>query len=50
MLLDLRLVAAQPLLVIGLAAGVIVTKTLLITLLSRIFTAAGRAASASDCC
>jgi len=37
MLLDLRLVAARPLLVIGLAAGVIVTKTLLITLLSRLF-------------
>jgi voltage-gated potassium channel Kch len=37
MLLDLRLVAARPLLVIALAAGVIVTKTLLITLLSRLF-------------
>jgi len=37
MLLDLRLVAARPLLVIGLAAGVIVTKTVLITLLSRTF-------------
>ena len=37
MLLDLHLVAAQPLLVIGLAAGVIVTKTIFITLLSRIF-------------
>ena len=37
MLLDLRLVAARPLLVIGLAAGVIVTKTFLITLLSRAF-------------
>lgn len=37
MLLDLKLVAARPLLVIGLAAGVIVTKTLLITLLSRLF-------------
>ncbi|HEX5257326.1 MAG TPA: cation:proton antiporter, partial [Sphingomicrobium sp.] len=35
MLLDLRLVAARPLLVIGLAAGVILTKTVLITLLSR---------------
>ena len=35
MLLDLRLVAARPLLVVGLAAGVIVTKTALITLLSR---------------
>lgn len=37
MLLDLRLIAARPLLVIGLAAGVIVTKTILITLLSRTF-------------
>ena len=37
MLLDLRLVAARPLLVVGLAAGVIVTKTILITLLSRLF-------------
>lgn len=37
MLLDLRLVAARPLLVIGLAAGVIATKTLLITMLSRAF-------------
>ena len=37
MLLDLRLVAARPLLIIGLAAGVIVTKTVLITLLSRLF-------------
>ena len=37
MLLDLRLVAARPLLVIGLAAGVIVTKTALITVLSRAF-------------
>jgi voltage-gated potassium channel Kch len=37
MLLDLRLVAARPLLVVGLAAGVIVTKTILITLLSRAF-------------
>ena len=35
MLLDLRLVAARPLLVVGLAAGVIVTTTALITLLSR---------------
>ena len=35
MLLDLRLVAARPLLVVGLAAGAIVTKTALITLLSR---------------
>src|SRR6185503_13940342 len=37
MLLDLRLVAERPLLVIGLAAGVIVTKTVLITVLSRLF-------------
>ena len=37
MLLDLRLVAARPLLVISLAAGVIVTKTFLITILSRAF-------------
>ena len=37
MLLDLRLVAARPLLVIALAAGVIVTKTFLITILSRAF-------------
>jgi hypothetical protein len=37
MLLDLRLIAARPLLVVGLAAGVIVTKTLLITALSRVF-------------
>jgi len=35
MLLDLAVVAAQPLLVVGLAAGVIVTKTVLITVLSR---------------
>jgi monovalent cation:proton antiporter-2 (CPA2) family protein len=37
MLLDLRLVAARPLFVIGIAAGVIATKTVLITLLSRAF-------------
>ena len=37
MLLDLRLVASQPLFVIGLAAAVIITKTLLITVLSRAF-------------
>jgi monovalent cation:proton antiporter-2 (CPA2) family protein len=37
MLLDLRLVAAQPLFVISLAAAVIVTKTILITGLSRAF-------------
>lgn len=38
MLLDLRLIGARPLLVLGLAAGVIFTKTILITLLSRTFT------------
>src|SRR5437763_15574805 len=37
MLLDLKLVAARPVLVIGLAAGVIATKTVLITLLGRAF-------------
>jgi voltage-gated potassium channel Kch len=37
MLLDLRLVAARPVLVLALAAGVIVTKTILITILSRVF-------------
>jgi voltage-gated potassium channel Kch len=37
MLLDLRLIADRPLLVIGIAAGVIVTKSILISLLSRIF-------------
>ena len=37
MLLDPRVVAARPLLVAGLAAGVIVTKTVLITILSRLF-------------
>ena len=37
MLLDLRLVASRPLLVIGLAAGVILTKTVLLTILSRAF-------------
>ncbi len=37
MLLDLRLIATRPLLVVGLAAGVIVTKTILITILSRSF-------------
>ena len=36
MLLDLRIIAARPLLVIGLAAGVIVTKTILISALSRL--------------
>ena len=39
MLLDLGLIASRPLLVIGLALAVIVTKTLLITLLSRAFRA-----------
>ena len=37
MLLDLRLIAARPLIVLGLAAGVIVTKTILISGLSRLF-------------
>jgi glutathione-regulated potassium-efflux system protein KefB len=37
MLLDLRMIAARPILVVGLAAGVIVTKALLITVLSRLF-------------
>ncbi|HEY6048679.1 MAG TPA: monovalent cation:proton antiporter-2 (CPA2) family protein [Sphingomicrobium sp.] len=37
MLLDLRLIASQPLLVIGIAAGVIVTKAILISALSRVF-------------
>src|SRR6476620_3101238 len=37
MLLDLHLIAQRPLFVIGIAVGVIVTKTLLITILSRIF-------------
>jgi voltage-gated potassium channel Kch len=37
MLLDLRLVAARPLLVISLAAAVIVTKTIVISALSRLF-------------
>jgi len=37
MMLDLNLVASRPLLVVGLAAGVILTKTVLITLLSRAF-------------
>ena len=37
MLLDLRLIAARPLLVISLAAGVVVTKTVLISVLSRLF-------------
>ena len=37
MLLDLRLIAARPLLVISLAEGVVVTKTVLISVLSRLF-------------
>jgi len=37
MMLDLDLVGSRPFLVVGLAAGVIVTKTVLITLLSRAF-------------
>jgi glutathione-regulated potassium-efflux system protein KefB len=37
MLLDLRIIGARPLLVIGLAAGVIVTKAILISGLSRLF-------------
>ena len=39
MLLNLGIIASRPLLVIALAAGVIVTKTVLITVLSRIFSA-----------
>jgi monovalent cation:proton antiporter-2 (CPA2) family protein len=37
MLLDLKLIAARPLLVLGIAASVIVTKTTLISLLARVF-------------
>lgn len=37
MLLDLSMIAARPLFVIGLAVAVIATKTVLITLLSRVF-------------
>jgi monovalent cation:proton antiporter-2 (CPA2) family protein len=37
MLLDLRLIAARPALVISIAAGVILAKTILISLLSRLF-------------
>src|SRR5215212_6904358 len=37
MLLDLRLVADRPLFVLGIAAGVIVTKTILIMLIDRVF-------------
>jgi voltage-gated potassium channel Kch len=36
MLLDLKLIATRPLFVIGIAAGVIVTKTVIITLLGRL--------------
>jgi monovalent cation:proton antiporter-2 (CPA2) family protein len=36
MLLDFRLIATRPLLVVGVAAGVIVTKTIIIALMSRI--------------
>ena len=36
MLLDLRLIATRPLLVVGVAAGVIVTKTVIIALISRL--------------
>src|SRR6478609_7263933 len=37
MLLNLSLIAARPLFVIGMAAGVIVTKTILISFLARVF-------------
>ena len=37
MLLDLRLIATRPLLVIGIAAGVILTKTVIVTLINRLF-------------
>jgi len=37
MLLNLRLIAERPLFVLGIAAGVIITKTILISVLSRIF-------------
>jgi glutathione-regulated potassium-efflux system protein KefB len=36
MLLDLRMIASQPLLVVGVAAAVIITKTVLISLISRL--------------
>src|SRR4051794_13751802 len=45
MLLDLRLIAHRPLLVIGLAAGVIVTKTILVSALSRLFGCSGKLAT-----
>jgi monovalent cation:proton antiporter-2 (CPA2) family protein len=37
MLLDLKLIAMRPLFVIGIAAGVIVTKTIIISLINRVF-------------
>ncbi|MGN6590501.1 MAG: monovalent cation:proton antiporter-2 (CPA2) family protein, partial [Sphingomicrobium sp.] len=37
MLLDLKLIAARPLFVIGIAAGVIATKAIIITLIDRVF-------------
>jgi monovalent cation:proton antiporter-2 (CPA2) family protein len=37
MLLDLKLIAERPLLVLGIAAGVIITKSILISVLARIF-------------
>ena len=37
MLLDLKLIAIRPLFVIGIAAGVIVTKTIIVTLINRVF-------------
>ena len=37
MLLDLRIIVARPLLIISIAAGVVVTKTILISILSRLF-------------
>src|SRR5438309_770160 len=37
MLLDMRIIAARPLPIVGLAAGVILTKTVLISFLSRLF-------------
>jgi glutathione-regulated potassium-efflux system protein KefB len=37
MLLDLRLIATRPLFVIGIAAGMIVTKTIIVSVINRIF-------------
>jgi len=37
MLLDLKLIAMRPLFVVGIAAGVIVTKTIIVTLINRVF-------------